>query len=198
MKKVGLLLIVVFGAFYSCKTIDKLEFGESLSKMVSRDQEIQNLIMNSGEKDKTKLDSLNLLKSKIFESNYTKVKTIYEVIGYPSISKYGKENSYNYWLLVQHCDNDIVFQEKVLNKMKKLVKKNDVNKKNYAYLYDRVMKNKGMKQYFGTQFTYLPPNYEPTVINIEDSINVNIRRKEIGLEPLEEYIKSMKDILNKR
>lgn len=184
--------------FISCKTYDKLELSESLSKMVNRDQEIQNLIMDNGGKDKNKSDSLNLLKKQIFESNYLKIKSIYEDIGYPSISKYGKENSYNYWLLVQHCDNDVLFQENILKKMKKLVNKNDVNKKNYAYLYDRVMKNKGAKQLYGTQFSYLPPNYEPQILNIEDSINVDVRRKEVGLEPLSEYIKQMKDILNNR
>lgn len=184
--------------FISCKTYDKLELSESLSKMVNRDQEIQNLIMDNGGKDKNKSDSLNLLKNQIFESNYLKIKSIYEDIGYPSISKYGKENSYNYWLLVQHCDNDVLFQENILKKMKKLVNKNDVNKKNYAYLYDRVMKNKGAKQLYGTQFSYLPPNYELQILNIEDSINVDVRRKEVGLEPLSEYIKQMKDILNNR
>lgn len=198
MKNTILFFSILIMLFTSCKTYNKMSLTESLSKMVNRDQEIQTLIMNSQGKDRTKLDSLNLLKKEIFDTNYLNIKSIYEQIGYPSISKYGKENSYNYWLLVQHCDNDIIFQEKVLNKMKKLVVKNDVNKKNYAYLYDRVMKNKGKKQLYGTQFTYLPPNHEPSVVNIEDSINIDARRKEIGLEPLSEYIKSMKELLKNR
>ena len=197
MKNIAMLLSFL-ALFISCKTYDKLKLSESLTKMVDRDQEVQNLIMTNGGKDKVKLDSLNSLKKEIFITNYKNIKSIYEDIGYPSISRYGKENSYNYWLLVQHCDNDVVFQENVLNKMKKLLRKSDVNKKNYAYLYDRVMKNKGAKQLYGTQFTYLPPNYEPLVLNIEDSINVDKRRKEIGLEPLADYIKSMKELLNNK
>lgn len=198
MRKKLFFLTVLTLSIISCRTYNKTNLTENLSRMVGRDQEIQNLIMNHATNDRTKLDSLNLLKKEIFETNYLNIKSIYEKIGYPSISKYGKENSYNYWLLVQHCDNDIIFQEKVMNNMKKLVVKNDVNKKNYAYLYDRVMKNKGKKQLYGTQFSYLPPNHEPSVVNIEDSINVDTRRKEVGLEPLSEYIKSMKELLKNR
>ena len=128
MKNVAMLLSFL-ALFISCKTYDKLKLSESLTKMVARDQEVQNLIMANGGNDKVKLDSLNSLKKEIFITNYKKIKSIYEDIGYPSISRYGKENSYNYWLLVQHCDNDVVFQENVLNKMKKLLRKSDVNKK---------------------------------------------------------------------
>jgi len=48
------------------------------------------------------------------------------------------------WLLVQHMDNDIEFQEWFLSKLPK-------NSSNYRYLYDRVEGNRGRKQKYNTQ-----------------------------------------------
>lgn len=50
------------------------------------------------------------------------------------------------WLLVQHMDNDIKFQEWFLSKLPK-------NSSNYRYLYDRVEVNRGRNQKYNTQLT---------------------------------------------
>src|SRR5258706_14949554 len=50
------------------------------------------------------------------------LKNILKKYGYPNFDKVGIESSNNYWLCVQHCDQDLKFQEQVLKLMRKEVK----------------------------------------------------------------------------
>ena len=77
-----------------------------------------------------------------------------------------------FWLLVQHQDYDVKLQEKCL-------KHCDFNLKNKSYLTDRIMVNREGTQIYGTQFN------KPII----DKKNVDKRRKEMGLEPLKDYLK---------
>ena len=85
MKNVAMLLSFL-ALFISCKTYDKLKLSESLTKMVARDQEVQNLIMANGGKDKVKLDSLNSLKKEIFKDGFLNLCYFWlDVLSYPKV-----------------------------------------------------------------------------------------------------------------
>jgi hypothetical protein len=73
--------------------------------------------------------------------------------------------------------------------MKKELKNNNVSLIDYVYLYDRVKKNKKEKQLYGTQMVYDSLGIH-SPYPIEDEENVNKRRKEVGLKPIDSYIKS--------
>jgi hypothetical protein len=85
-------------------------------------------------------DSINELKAKIIINKYS----------YPGYDQVG-ESSNSFWAIVQHCDDDIPFQERVLALLKKEIDKNNASKSNYALLTDRVLVNKNQKQIYGTQ-----------------------------------------------
>lgn len=72
--------------------------------------------------------------------------------------------------------------------MKKEVDKNNAHKSNYAYLFDRIRVNKKQKQYFGTQCSYNKLGQATPKYRLEDSINVDERRKKYELEPLKKYL----------
>ncbi|MDB5130866.1 MAG: hypothetical protein JWR02_615 [Mucilaginibacter sp.] len=72
-------------------------------------------------------DSLNEIKSKDIISKY----------GYPGYDLAG-DASDKFWAIIQHCDDDVPFQERVLALMKKEIAKNNASKNKYAYLIDRV------------------------------------------------------------
>jgi len=78
------------------------------------------------------------------------LKEIIGKIGWPTISKVGKEASFSAWLIAQHADYDPVFQEYCLDQM--LAVKNDIEKKNIAYLSDRILVHQNKSQLYGTQF----------------------------------------------
>jgi hypothetical protein len=119
------------------------------------------------------------------------MKEIVREIGWPTISKVGKVASNMAWLLVQHADHDSAFQEDCLNILKK-VDGGDINKRNIAYLEDRVRVNTGRPTLYGTQFFQNPEgSFGPR--EIEDKENLNKRRAEMGLEPFEEYEQKMRE-----
>ena len=72
--------------------------------------------------------------------------------------------------------------------MDKEVKRKRANPSDFAYLTDRVNINLGEPQVYGTQLGY-DENKTAFAKNLKDPKNVNKRRKSMGLEPLEDYLK---------
>jgi hypothetical protein len=81
------------------------------------------------------------------------------------------------------------FQKDVLKLMKKELKNKKADSKNYAYLTDRVNINSGKAQIYGTQVEYKNRTAIPK--KLKDPTTVNERRKEVGLDPLENYLDIM-------
>ena len=92
------------------------------------------------------------------------------------------------WLLVQHADADPKFQRRCLDLMTQLPG-DQVPKTKVAYLTDRVLLAEGKKQIYGTQFTQQDGKWAPRPL--EDEKNVEQRRAEAGLPPLDEYIRQL-------
>lgn len=128
---------------------------------------------------------------KIDRINLVKMKKIVKEVGWPTISLVGKRVSHLAWLLVQHADGDIKFQEYCLKRMKEAAKRNDVAMANIAYLTDRILVNKGKPQLYGTQF-YRNENGRLVPKAIKEFENLDKRRSEMGLEPFKIYKKSLK------
>jgi hypothetical protein len=121
--------------------------------------------------------------------NEIKAKTIINKYGYPGYNRIG-DISDNFWAIVQHCDDDIPFQEHVLTLMKKEVAKNNASKENYAYLVDRVLVNKHQKQIYGTQVHFDTVTRKSAPFPLKYPKSVNKLRKQMGMETLEAYLKS--------
>jgi hypothetical protein len=124
--------------------------------------------------------------------NTLMLRGIVETKGWPSISMVGQRASFNAWLLVQHADHDPAFQLRALRLMEPLVAKGDVSKRNYAYLYDRVMLKLNGKQRFGTQVGGCDGDeYAPRPL--EDKMRLDVLRAEHDLEPISEYLGGFKE-----
>ena len=155
-----------------------------LSQMVKEDQDIQYATVSKSERVK---DSLHQQKDLIFEKNGKRAIQIFEKYGFPGYDLVGERGANDFWIIVQHFDKNIPFQEKVLEQMKMEVSKGNANNKKYAYLVDRVFKNKGAKQMYGTQVQYLD-DFWIAPQPLQDSLNVNQRREKIGMESIEDYL----------
>ena len=131
----------------------------------------------------------SVLDDSVDKENTLKLKEIIEKIGWPGISKVGKLGASSAWLLAQHADLDVEFQEKCLKLMEE--NRNDVDNRNIAYLTDRVRVNKGVNQLYGTQFKGSGNDHMPH--EIEDPDNLEERRRASGLETFEEYKMKMKE-----
>jgi hypothetical protein len=119
-------------------------------------------------------------------ANTRLMKAFVETAGWPKISTFGKEASHNAWVIVQHADADPPFQLKALRMMEPLAASGEVEKANYAYLYDRVTLKITGKQRYGTQLTCRAGSWAPKPL--EDEAALNTRRAEVGLRPISEYL----------
>jgi hypothetical protein len=106
--------------------------------------------------------------------------------GWPTIPRVGAAASNAAWLLVQHADLDPAFQLNALRLMEPLVASGGVDKRNYAYLYDRVMLKIAGKQRYGTQA--MCTDGKRVAQPLESPGAVDARRKEAGLDTLAGYL----------
>ena len=132
----------------------------------------------------TKRDSVSL-------DNQNRIKNLYLKYGYLGIKEVGKENSVKFWLPIQHADNNVEFQKKMLKAMKKQVKINNIHKRNYAMLEDRIAINTNQKQRFGSQVTYNDLGQAIPKNGLIDSLNIDRLRSEYELQSFKKYYNEM-------
>ncbi len=136
----------------------------------------------------------------VTENNSEKLKDIIFKYGWPTITIVGKQACEAAWLIAQHADHDVVFQKKCLQLICFSLKKGDVPRYHYAYLYDRICANTGSPyQRFGTQIRidkskiYEP--YPPTRLHTK---KLDVLRRRYDLPPLEEYLFELKSLNSKK
>lgn len=131
--------------------------------------------------------------SEIDKRNTERMREIIKQYGWPGKSLVSEDGSDDAWLLVQHADHDIEFQKQALELLREAVKKGEAEKRNEAYLADRVKVNSNEPQIFGTQF-YKDSEGKFGPQPIEDIQHLEERRKDFGLEPFYEYEKRMREM----
>jgi hypothetical protein len=119
--------------------------------------------------------------------NREDVKIIFRKYGWPKISEIGKDGQNNFWLIVQHADDDPSFQQAALSAMRKLKKNGEINLENYAFLYDRVQCNLNYRQWYGTQVNWTAHGNATSFRSIAEEDNVDKRRDSMGMLPLRLY-----------
>ncbi len=122
-------------------------------------------------------DSVNLLK----------VTSILDKYGWLGPDVIGWQGGTTLFLVIQHSNLQV--QEKYLPVMREAVRVGNMDAASLALLEDRIALGQGKKQIYGSQIQKNEKG-EGSIAPIEDEINVNERRKAVGLEPLEEYVKT--------
>ena len=174
---------------------EKIEFNEPLANKLKKMAEVDQLAAwNAFPPENYKhfsQEKWNTFKDSIYRTHQNQLKQIFDQYGYPGFNLVGKEGALNFWVMVQHSDHDVNFQKEVLEKMEIEVKKGNASPSNYGLLVDRVKINTGQEQVYGTQVDYNFEIAQAYPKSLTDSINVNERRKSIGLEPIEQYLNDM-------
>lgn len=92
--------------------------------------------------------------------------------------------------MIQHSP-DLRFQKDCLEKMKNAVAGKEINKREIAYLTDRILVKENKRQLFGTQFHIIKNKFKP--FPIQGVANLGKRRKEYELEPFKSYAKKFEN-----
>ncbi|MBP1840775.1 DUF6624 domain-containing protein [Formosa algae] len=200
----GILIIgiVLFGCKQKSATEnareDTIGFNQELANELENMAEIDQLVASNAFPPENysylTSEQWKIFKDSVFLRNQKRAKEILNTYGFVGFDLAGEKGSRNFWLIVQHSDHNPEFQKEVLKEMKKEVDKQNAISTNYGLLVDRVNLNTGHPQIYGTQVTYNINNGQAYPKTLMDSINVNSRRKSIGLEPIEEYLNGMSEM----
>ena len=189
----SLLLLIGFVCLVACKEgkptpNEVVAFDEELAirldKMTEVDQLYAGIPQGEHEGD---WDAWMILRDSVNRSHQKFLKEIIDSVGYPGYDIVGDDGESDFWVMVQHSDFDPVWQEHVLELLKKQVKATNANPAHVGLLTDRVRVNTGRPQLYGTQrdFNELGQAY---IKDLEDRAHVNERRALLGMETLEEYL----------
>ena len=124
----------------------------------------------------------NLIKyAKEDHRNQELIISIIEKCGMPTLNEVTQEQMNAIWLGLQHTENK--YRIKYFPLIEKAVKNGDLSKEQYALMKDRMLMDEGKPQIFGSQIK------NGKLYNLESPETVNERRLEMGLEPIEDYLK---------
>ena len=160
---------------------DYQKLREDLLTMMKIDQEVRS---------KQPIDFSEM--ERIDRKHTKRRKEIVKDYGWPTIDQVGRDGAHAAWILVQHADLDLSFQEHCLSLMGKLLPSSQVSPVDVAYMKDRILVALGKPQIYGTQ--YHKVNGEVKPFPIEDEEHVDERRKQLGLSTMAEQTTLMKRI----
>ncbi|MFN0173701.1 MAG: DUF6624 domain-containing protein [Saprospiraceae bacterium] len=118
-----------------------------------------------------------------------KAEAIIQQYGYPGKSLVGESRQDDIWLVIQHAP--LEKQELYFPLIDAAAQKGELRKSSWALLVDRIRMHKGQPQIYGSQVVRDEATGGWKFHEIEDEVNVDKRRAEVGLGRLEEYAEMM-------
>ena len=161
-----------------------------LEQIYIKDQTLRQLLGCAREKFGENSQQMKYLWSLISRQdslNETITVNILEEHGWVGKSKVGGKANMALWLVIQHAP--IKTQEKYVPLLKRSVKEGESSGRHLALLVDRILMRKGKPQIYGSQVTKNSKTGGYELYKIKNPEKVNKRRKEIGLAPMEKYLK---------
>ena len=163
--------------------MDVADLKAEVLRRSKADQEVRQRMIGSPSAED--LESLRLVDAE----NLEWLREVVGQFGWPLRSLVGADGANGFWLLVQHADADVDFQERCLGLLADAASIDEADAKTLAYLTDRVRLARGEPQVYGTQCDVREGAFVPRPI--EDEQGVEERRKTVGLPPLAEYLEQM-------
>ena len=163
-------------------TPDK-KLREELLKMAGKQRELLQQVVAKDQTKQSERDKLH----KLYEEDTVRLCQIIKTNGWPTTALVSNEGVFATFQILKNANFEL--QRDLLPVIIAAIKKDPFQKVEFAGLYDRLRVGAGMKQLFGTQavsmggFLVLYP--------IEDQANLDARRKEFGLSPIDNYIEGL-------
>ncbi|MBU1014741.1 MAG: hypothetical protein KKG99_17230 [Bacteroidetes bacterium] len=172
--------------------IKNVDYARALWKLRTYDQAYFNEIGIAGRKLGFKSSVVEALwRSKFFiqQISQNELEALIEKYGWPRIKDVGAEAAMAAYLTIMHSNGDL--QNKYMSTIKQICEEKELPWVRYAYIYDRCSSNNDKPQKYGTHTVYNEKTNSQELYPLEDETKVDEWRKEIGLEPLAEYLAKM-------
>ena len=132
--------------------------------------------------------ALRRMQSMQNKKNLEELEILLEIRGWPEISQVGNKASEAPFYVLQHSNAEA--QEKYMRLFEAACRKGEGNWQQYALMFDRMRMNQNLPQRYGTHSILdNRATGENKLYPLEDETMVDVWRKEIGLEPLNDYMK---------
>ncbi|MEM8528007.1 MAG: DUF6624 domain-containing protein [Bacteroidota bacterium] len=171
------------------KDFDK-PLKKQLEEIYMKDQMLRRMIGDVEEKYGRESDEMSYFWSLISMQDSINEAQVMEIIderGWVGKSLVGGQANSALWLVIQHAP--IETQEKYLPLLKASVLEGESRGSHFALLEDRILMRNGKPQTYGSQITRDEKTDKQIVYEIKDPEYVNQRRAEVGLGPIEDYVK---------
>lgn len=121
------------------------------------------------------------------QKNLEELEVLLQEKGWPKRSQVGLEAAGAPFFVLQH--SNAAAQEKYLPMFEKCCRENEADWQQYALMFDRMRMNQNLPQKYGTHYNLdNRATNERILYPLEDETKVDEWRKEIGLEPLKDYL----------
>ncbi|HBE40395.1 MAG TPA: hypothetical protein DDW27_04190 [Bacteroidales bacterium] len=171
-------------------SIKDVAYAKSLLRLLCLEEsvfyEVGIAVRNLGP-DSPVVTALRRLQSWQNEKNLSELQARIDSEGWPEISQVGRQAASAAFYVIQHSNAKT--QEKYVKLFEAACRNNEGNWQQYALMFDRMRMNQNKPQRYGTH-AYLDPGKGRTdeLYPLEDETRVDEWRKEIGLEPLKDYL----------
>lgn len=118
------------------------------------------------------------------------LRSIHDTYGWPKQSEVGPETARAFFLLVQHQGPEL--QRAWIGEMERRVGEKEASGRDYSLLYDRVQKGLGKPQRWGNSVACT--DGKATLDPVEDPANLDARRRELNLIPMDEYLRKIQEL----
>lgn len=108
--------------------------------------------------------------------------------GWPRAAEVGEEAVWGAYLVLMHGTSEL--QKKYMPAIRSACQAKELPWERYANIFDRCLFNQNKPQRYGTHLKYNEETKREELYPLEDESKVNEWRKELGLQPLEDYLKS--------
>jgi hypothetical protein len=161
---------------------------DELIRMRDRDQAVRDACTtgNADEIGKCIIKSAD----EVDRPNTRRLNEIFAAHGFPTVPLVGSEGVKAFILLMQHS-GDVPLRKKSEPGMKKAFRAKVISPSEYATFVDRLLVDQGKLQIYGSNFEAKEGKLvmSPTV----EVANIDKRRKKIGLPPIVEYIRMLRE-----
>ena len=172
------------------------DYNRILEKVGEADQSVRQWVLNMSSLSPEEIVTYSIKMVETDSLNRVAVANILDKDGWPK----GLSDKANkaIWFVIVHSDID--FQEKYLPLIESKANEGIVDKSDYATLYDKMMKNKGLPQRYGTQV-----NMDILIVDdveesktfslwpVEDMEHLDSLRASVGLQPIDEYLEIVRE-----